>query len=59
MTDYINGSMAYLGVEDTRIDFLYNTIGVEEGITDGEAHYQKLFAEAREVVSSLRAISEA
>ncbi|SUI82904.1 Glutathione-regulated potassium-efflux system ancillary protein kefF [Serratia quinivorans] len=37
MTDYINGSMAYLGVEDARIDFLYNTIGVEEGITDGEA----------------------
>lgn len=31
MTDYINGSMAYLGVEDARIDFLYNTIGVEEG----------------------------
>lgn len=58
MTDYINGGMAYLGVEDAKIDFLYNTIGVEEGITDGEAHYHKLFAEAREVVSSLRETSE-
>lgn len=59
MTDYINGGMAYLGVENTRIDFLYNTIGVEEGITDAEAHYQKLFVQAREIVSSLRSTSEA
>ena len=38
------------GVEDTKITFLYNTIGVEEDITDRDSHYQSLFAIAREVI---------
>ncbi|WP_395489937.1 NAD(P)H oxidoreductase [Cedecea davisae] len=53
MTDFINGSMGYLGVQDAKIDFLYNTIGVEEGIGDSDAHYQQLFAQARGIVVDL------
>lgn len=53
MTDYIKGGMGYLGVEDAKIDFLYNTIGVEEGIDDRESHYQKLFTQARGIVDSV------
>ncbi|WP_409309162.1 NAD(P)H oxidoreductase [Pectobacterium sp. B1J-3] len=53
MTDYIHGGMNYLGVKDTKIDFLYNTIGVEEGISDRESHYQTLFNQARGIVSAL------
>ncbi|MCW2480524.1 NAD(P)H oxidoreductase [Candidatus Symbiopectobacterium sp. NZEC135] len=53
MTDYIKGGMGYLGVEDVEIDFLYNTIGVEEGIDDREGHYQQLFAQARGIVNSV------
>ncbi|QZN94833.1 NAD(P)H oxidoreductase [Symbiopectobacterium purcellii] len=53
MTDYIKGSMGYLGVEDANIDFLYNTIGVEEGIDDREGHYQQLFTQARSLVGSV------
>lgn len=53
MTDYIKGGMGYLGVEDVKIDFLYNTIGVEEGIDDREGHYQQLFAQARGIVGSV------
>lgn len=53
MTDFINGSMGYLGVQDAKIDFLYNTIGVEEGIGDSDVHYQQLFAQARGIVVDL------
>ncbi|WP_336818990.1 NAD(P)H oxidoreductase [Cedecea sp. MMO-103] len=53
MADYIHGSMGYLGVEDAKIEFLYNTIGVEEGIGDSDAHYQQLFAQARGIVADL------
>lgn len=53
MTDYIKGGMGYLGVEDANIDFLYNTIGVEEGIDDREGHYQQLFTQARGIVDSV------
>lgn len=53
MTDFINGSMGYLGVQDAKIDFLYNTLGVEEGIGDSDAHYQQLFAQARGIVADL------
>lgn len=53
MTDYIKGGMRYLDVEDANIDFLYNTIGVEEGIDDRKGHYQQLFTQARGIVDSL------
>lgn len=53
MTDYLQGAGSYLGIEETRIDFLYNTIGVEEDITHGESHYQQLFAQVRESVDAL------
>lgn len=52
MTDFINGAMGYLGVKDGKIDFIYNTIGVEEGIDDPENHYQKLFSQARGIVDA-------
>lgn len=51
MTDFINGSMGYLGVKDAKIDLFYNTIGVEEGVSD--SHYQNLFAQARDIVDEL------
>lgn len=51
MTDYAIGMMSYLGVDDTKIDFLYNTIGLEEEISEG--HYQQLFAQARGIISEL------
>lgn len=53
LTDYITGGMGYLGVEDAKIDFLYNTLGVEESIADQDSHYQKLFTQARGIVDSL------
>lgn len=53
MTDFISGAMSYLGVADSKIDFLYNTIGIEEGIDNRDAHYQHLFAKARAIVSAL------
>jgi|SRR5471030_441319 len=53
MTDYLQGAGSYLGIKESSLDFLYNTIGVEEDITDRESHYQKLFAQARGVVDKL------
>lgn len=50
ITDFLTSCGSYLGVEDTKITFLYNTIGVEEDIADRESHYQSLFAIAREVI---------
>lgn len=55
MTDYIKGSMGYLGIEDANIDFFYNTIGIKEGIDDREGHYQQLFMQARGIVGSVLA----
>jgi NAD(P)H dehydrogenase (quinone) len=55
MTDFFNGIGGYLGIEDTKVTFLYNTIGVEEDIVDCDRHFQSLFAEARGVVSGLAA----
>jgi putative NADPH-quinone reductase len=51
MTDFFNGVGSYLGGKETEIDFLYNTVGVEEDIVDG--HYQQLFAQVRGVVDEL------
>lgn len=53
MTDYISNGMGYLGVENAKIDFLYNTIGMEDGIDDNIKHYQQLLAQARDIVRAL------
>lgn len=53
MSDYVNHGASYLGLEDAKIDFLYNTIGFEETITDSAKHYQALLDQARDVVSDL------
>lgn len=51
ITDYIIGMMSYLEVEDTKIDFLYNTLGLEDDVSD--KHYQQLFSQARGIVEEL------
>jgi putative NADPH-quinone reductase len=51
MTDYAIGMMKYLEVEDTKIDFLYNTLGLEEEVRAD--HFQQLFAQARGIISDL------
>lgn len=51
MTDYLTGMMNYLNVDNTRIAFLYNTLGLEE--SSSEAHYLNLFEQARGVVDDL------
>lgn len=51
MTDYAVGTMNYLGIKDVKIDFLYNTIALEEDIREG--HYQQLFAQSRNVINTL------
>jgi len=51
MTDYIMGMMSYLEIEDTKIDFLYNTLGLDENVS--EKHYMELFKQARNVVKEL------
>ena len=53
MTEYLQGAGSYLGIEESHVDFLFNTIGVEEDITDRESHYQGLFKQAREKVDAL------
>lgn len=55
MTDYLDVAMTYLGLEDSCVTFLYNTIGVEEDIIDAQRHYQQLFAQSRDVVIALTA----
>lgn len=52
MTDYLTKSMSYLGVEDTQITFLYNTIGVEEQ-AGGHDHYDGLFTQVRDMVKAM------
>ncbi|MCT4704864.1 NAD(P)H oxidoreductase [Enterobacteriaceae bacterium H11S18] len=51
MSDYLNSAGGYLGIAETRITYLYNTIGVEEDITDSKSHYETLFEQARGVVA--------
>ncbi len=51
MTDYALGMMSYLDIDDTKIDFLYNTLGLEEEVRAD--HFQQLFAQARGIVSDL------
>ncbi|QDC40421.1 hypothetical protein FIL70_25145 (plasmid) [Sphingobium fuliginis ATCC 27551] len=51
MTDYFKGMMSYLEVEDTKIDFLYNTLGLEDSVS--EQHYKDLFKQARTIVNDL------
>lgn len=52
MTDYLTSAGSYLGIPETKIHFLYNTIGVEEDIVDREKHYQNLFEQARSFVGA-------
>ncbi|WP_435955783.1 NAD(P)H oxidoreductase [Dryocola sp. BD626] len=51
MSDYLTSAGGYLGIAETKITYLFNTIGVEEDITDSQQHYQKLFAQARAAVT--------
>lgn len=51
MTDYVLRMMNYLEVDDTKIDFLYNTLGMEEEIS--ASHYQQLLTQARAIVTAL------
>jgi len=47
MRHLLNGSIAgYGGVKDAEIEFIYNTIGPEEGV-DAAEHYAALIAQAR------------
>ncbi|MWN90498.1 NAD(P)H oxidoreductase [Gilliamella sp. Pra-s65] len=50
MTDYVMKGMHYLQVNDIKIDFLYNTIGLENVDED---HYQRFFEQARNIISEL------
>ncbi|MWN31058.1 MULTISPECIES: NAD(P)H oxidoreductase [unclassified Gilliamella] len=50
MTDYVMKGMHYLQVSDIKIDFLYNTIGLENVDED---HYQRFFEQARNIISEL------
>lgn len=51
MRDDVAGMMSYLEVNDARIDFLYNTLGLEEDVSEG--HYRQLFEQARGIVDGL------
>lgn len=52
-TDYLHGAGNYLSIDETKVHFLYNTIGVEEGIDNSEQHYRNLFNQARAMVDGL------
>lgn len=51
MRDDVAGMMSYLELNDARIDFLYNTLGLEEDVSEG--HYRQLFEQARGIVDGL------
>ncbi|WNN73833.1 NAD(P)H oxidoreductase [Kluyvera cryocrescens] len=51
MTDYVIGMMKYLEVDDTKIDYLYNTLGLEEQVRAD--HLQQLFAQTRGIINDL------
>ncbi|BDH47653.1 NAD(P)H-dependent oxidoreductase [Salmonella enterica subsp. enterica serovar Choleraesuis] len=53
MTSFMNESMGYLGIKDSQVTFLYNTLGVEEDIGDSTQHFKQLFRQARDVVDAL------
>ncbi|VDY65100.1 Glutathione-regulated potassium-efflux system ancillary protein kefF [Shimwellia blattae] len=54
LSHYLNTMVRYIGVEDSAVTFLYNTIGVEEGIDNRQQHYDALFSQARGMVKGLR-----
>lgn len=51
MTDYMMKGMNYLGIDDAKVEFLYNTLGFEAEVDEG--HYEQLFIQARDVVKAL------
>lgn len=53
MEDQMNGLAKYCNTPDSKVSFLYNTIGFEEDIANAEEHHQKLAAQARAVVIEL------
>lgn len=52
MDDYLKSAMSYLGINDTTVTYLYNTVGIEEDPGD-DTHYQKLLTQARDMVKAL------
>lgn len=55
MQNFLNGGIAsYTGIKDSKVEFLYNPIGLEEEIIDKDALYQSLFQQAKNVVAELR-----
>jgi len=53
MNDLLNTIALYVGVEDSKVEYLYNTIGFEEDITNPGEHHKQLIAQAKAVVASL------
>lgn len=51
MTDYLKNMCSYLGIEDSQVTFLFDTLTF--GATDKPAHYQALFTQTRQMVMAL------
>ena len=55
MEQFLNGRIAsYCGATDSKVEFLYNTIGAEEEIKDRKEHFELLFQQAGKVIRDLK-----
>ncbi|MFZ4834662.1 NAD(P)H oxidoreductase [Rouxiella sp. Mn2063] len=53
MNDLLTSMALYGGIEDSKVEYLYNTIGVEEDIQNPGEHHKQLIEQAKKVVVSL------
>ncbi|SQI36075.1 Glutathione-regulated potassium-efflux system ancillary protein kefF [Leminorella richardii] len=53
LSDFVNGMAFYAHIDHSDVEYIYNTIGVEEDIMETAEHYQNMFNAARRMVGEL------